>query len=161
MDTKAVVILVLLLVANGAPIVARNWLRRRMDWPVDCGLRFVDGRPLFGPAKTLRGVVAAVIGTGCVAPLYGLSIASGALFGCFAMLGDLASSFTKRRLGVKPSDGVLGLDQVPEALFPLLYIRIQLDLKLYDVVALLLMFLVLELLLSRLLFKLHIRDRRQ
>ena len=31
-------ILLLLFTANGAPIIARNWLGSRYDWPVDGGM---------------------------------------------------------------------------------------------------------------------------
>jgi len=42
----------------------------------------------------------------------------GALAAASAMAGDCLSSFIKRRFGLEPSSMTLGLDQVPESLFP-------------------------------------------
>ena len=42
----------------------------------------------------------------------------GALVAASAMAGDCLSSFIKRRFGLEPSRMTLGLDQVPESLFP-------------------------------------------
>ena len=74
------------------------------------------------------------------------------------MAGDLLSSFIKRRLGWPPSSMALGLDQVPESLFPTLLIMHPLGLEVVDLIALVIAFFVGELGLSRLLFKLRIRD---
>ncbi|WP_119353614.1 CDP-archaeol synthase [Azohydromonas sediminis] len=121
--------LVLLGVANAAPVAAKRVLGARWNAPLDGGLRFVDGRPLLGPAKTVRGVVAAVLATTLAAALLGLPAALGATVGAAAMAGDALSSFVKRRLGVAPSGRATGLDQVPEALLPLLVARGALDLS--------------------------------
>ncbi|HKJ22762.1 MAG TPA: CDP-archaeol synthase, partial [Gammaproteobacteria bacterium] len=53
----------LLLVANGAPVLARQVRGARPARPLDGGLRLADGRPLLGRSKTLRGVGAALICT--------------------------------------------------------------------------------------------------
>ncbi|HXK57554.1 MAG TPA: CDP-archaeol synthase, partial [Gammaproteobacteria bacterium] len=79
------------------------------------------------------------------------------LIGGFAMLGDLLSSFFKRRLGLNPSAMAFGLDQIPESLLPLLVCRPLLDLSWLQVCLLTLGFLILELLLSQLLYRLGIR----
>jgi hypothetical protein len=63
--------LFLLVVANGAPIIAWDICRERWNWPVDGGRIFYDGRPLLGPRKTVRGLLAASVATGCTAPLVG------------------------------------------------------------------------------------------
>jgi CDP-2,3-bis-(O-geranylgeranyl)-sn-glycerol synthase len=54
---------------------------------------------------------------------------------------------------------VFGLDQIPEALLPLLLVQDHLGLSWLDITALLTSFLALQLALSRLLFRLGIRDR--
>ena len=41
--------------ANGTPIVAKKVFGRRFSFPLDAGTIFFDGRPLFGPSKTIRG----------------------------------------------------------------------------------------------------------
>jgi CDP-2,3-bis-(O-geranylgeranyl)-sn-glycerol synthase len=145
--------------ANGAPILVQNWLQNRFDAPLDCGLLFVDGRPLFGRSKTIRGIVAAVCATMIGALSIGLPAALGALIGIGAMLGDLFSSFVKRRLGIPSSGMALGLDQVPEVLLPLLLVRSTLGLSVSEIVVLTVLFFVLELTLSRILFRFHLRKQ--
>lgn len=113
-------LLLLLLVANGAPVVAKKLLGATCARPIDGGARLFDGRPLLGRSKTWRGLAAALLATGLAAPLLGLPVSLGALIGAGAMAGDLLSSFVKRRLGRAPSSRALGLDQIPEALIPLL-----------------------------------------
>ena len=75
------------------------------------------------------------------------------------MAGDLCSSFLKRRMNMAPHSMALGLDQIPESLFPLLACQSLLGLTVLDIAAGVASFLVGELLLSRLLFRLHVRDR--
>lgn len=75
------------------------------------------------------------------------------------MAGDVCSSFVKRRLGLPSSSRALGLDQIPESLFPLLACRQQLSLSVLDIAAIVEAFLIGELWLSRVLYGWHIRDR--
>jgi CDP-2,3-bis-(O-geranylgeranyl)-sn-glycerol synthase len=152
-------LLLLLLIANGAPIIARRLLRGHCNWPVDAGRMFMDGHPWLGPSKTVRGIVAAVLACVMGAELIGIPVMIGVLAAVGAMSGDLLSSFVKRRLGIPPSGMTLGLDQIPEALIPTLLIAEQLGLTFAWGVAVIVVFMVLELSLSRLLFTLHIRKR--
>ena len=75
------------------------------------------------------------------------------------MAGDLLSSFLKRRLGLQSSSKAVGLDQIPESLLPLLACRQALSLTALDIVAGTAIFFVAEVVLSRFLFRLHVRDR--
>jgi len=75
------------------------------------------------------------------------------------MAGDLFSSFLKRRMRLPAGGRATGLDQVPESLFPLLACRAALSLTLLDIAVGVGIFLVGEVVLSRLLFKAHLRDR--
>jgi CDP-2,3-bis-(O-geranylgeranyl)-sn-glycerol synthase len=152
-------LLILVTVANGAPVIAKRVLGDRLAWPLDGEARFVDGKPLFGTSKTIRGIVLAVLATSVAAPLLGLTLATGALIGLGAMGGDLLSSFIKRRLGLKPSSRATGLDQIPESLIPVLLCRQELALSAIDIAAVVILFFVGEIVLSRLLFQLRIRDR--
>lgn len=122
-------LLLLLAVANNAPIGIALLLARRGAWPLDFGLHFVDGRPLLGPSKTWRGVLAAIVLCALVAPLLGFAVQTGAWIGALSMLGDALASFAKRRLGIEPSGQAFGLDQVPEALLPLWLMAGALDLS--------------------------------
>ena len=91
-------LLVLITLANGAPIVAKKIFGPRFSFPLDAGTVFFDGRPLFGPSKTIRGILVSVFITTASAPLIGLDLTIGAIVAGAAMAGDLFSSFLKRRL---------------------------------------------------------------
>ena len=152
-------LLVLLAVANGTPVAAKLALGKTFARPLDGGALFVDGRPLFGPSKTIRGIVTSVLATSGAAALIGLGWQVGALIGTVAMAGDLGSSFVKRRMGLAPSSMAICLDQIPESLFPLLACRLLLPLTMLDIGVATILFFVGELVLSRILFRLHLRDR--
>jgi CDP-diglyceride synthetase len=152
-------LLVLLMLANGTPVAAKKFLGERFTYPVDGGVVFVDGRPLLGRSKTIRGAVLAVLATTVGAPLIGLEWEMGVLVGGFAMAGDLVSSFLKRRLGLPPSSRASGLDQLPEALLPLLACRNPLSLTVADIGATAALFFIGEVLLSRVLYAFQLRDR--
>ena len=152
-------LLTLLAVANASPVVAKLLLGNRFARPLDGNLALSDGRPLFGSSKTVRGVLFAILATTLAAPLLGLEFGIGLVVGVAAMAGDLCSSFLKRRLGLAPSSKATGIDQIPESLLPMLACWHALSLTALDVVAATALFLVGEVLLSRLLFRLHFRDR--
>ncbi len=152
-------ILLVLFIANGAPIILRTLLDKRFDWPVDGGGVWPDGKPLLGPSKTWRGIAGALLASTAAAWVLGLGVRAGLAIGALAMLGDLFSSLLKRRFGVPPSGMALGLDQIPEALFPLLWLKAELHLGLGDVLRLAAAFFVLELAISRVLYWLDIRKQ--
>jgi hypothetical protein len=151
-------LLILLTLANGSPVVAKFVLGRHFSTPLDRGAKFIDGKPLLGPSKAIRGLLIAIVVTAAGAPLLGLGIEIGLLVGAAAMAGDLLSSFVKRRLGLPASGRATGLDQIPESLLPALACRQALSLTAVDMLAVCAIFFVGELLLSRLLFRFHVRD---
>jgi CDP-2,3-bis-(O-geranylgeranyl)-sn-glycerol synthase len=150
--------LFLIALANGAPVIAKKVFGPRFAWPLDAGVTLFDRRPLFGPSKTIRGILIAILVTTGGAPLVGLRPAIGAAVAAAAMAGDLISSFVKRRLSWPPSSRALLLDQVPESLFPLLACRDVLALSFLDIALCMAVFFVGELGLSRLLYRAHLRD---
>lgn len=152
-------LLALLAVANGTPLFAKKLLGASLAYPVDGGRLFVDGRRLFGASKTIRGTILAVALTAAAAPWLGFDAAIGLAVGAAAMAGDLFSSFCKRRAGLPPSARATGLDQIPEALFPLLICCVWLGLSLVDVAVGVAAFFVGEIVLSRLLHQLHLREQ--
>jgi CDP-diglyceride synthetase len=152
-------ILILVTLANGSPVVAKRIFGGNFAHPLDGNIKFVDGWPLFGASKTVRGIVASILVTSACAPLLGLELGIGLLVAITAMAGDLLSSFLKRRLGMPPSSRAVGLDQVPESLFPLLACREALSLTAPDIAFGVALFFLGEVLLSRVLFRLHVRDR--
>ena len=111
-------LLILLVVANGMAVVAKKLLGVAFARPLDGGALFVDGLPISGPAKTIRGVVVSLLATSVCAALMGLGWEVGTLIATFAMAGDLFSSFVKRRLHFASSSMALGLDHIPESSLP-------------------------------------------
>jgi voltage-gated potassium channel Kch len=152
-------LLILILTANGTPIVLDDLMGRRWAWPLDGHLRFPHGRRLLGSSDTARGLVGAVVLTTIVAVFLGLPAQTGALVGIFAMVGDVVSSFVKRRMGLASGDKAIVLDQVPESLFPLLAVMDSHGLEWLDVALLVLAFTLSSLLVSRILFRLKLRKR--
>lgn len=152
-------LLILLITANGAPILLR-WLREGdAARPVDGGRILADGRPLFGPSKTIAGLVAAMVTTSFIAWLFGWSPLLGVYFASLSMAGDLLASFVKRRLGMLPSSMAPGLDQIPESLLPLIGVRGMFDLGWGQIFLLVVIFIFLDYVLSYFLYLLHIRKQ--
>ncbi|UQR60840.1 CDP-archaeol synthase [Bradyrhizobium sp. C-145] len=151
-------LLVLMTLANGTPIVAKKIFGSRFSFPLDAGTTFFDGRPLFGPSKTIRGILISFLVTTASAPLIGLDLTIGAIVAVAAMAGDLFSSFVKRRLNSPPSSQALGLDQIPESVFPMLACRGALSLTIADVTLGVGIFFIGAVILSRFLFRVHLRD---
>jgi CDP-2,3-bis-(O-geranylgeranyl)-sn-glycerol synthase len=151
--------LVLLTLANVTPVIVKKISGSHMAWPIDAGMQFRDGQPLFGPSKTVRGVVSSIVVTAALSPLLGVNAAAGGLVAAIAMAGDLFSSFVKRRLKFPPSTQAIGLDQIPESLFPLLACQSLLSLALTDIALCVIIFLISELVVSRLLYRLRVRDQ--
>jgi CDP-archaeol synthase len=151
-------LLILLVMANGTAVIAKKILGVAFGRPLDGGALFVDGEPIFGRSKTIRGVVASVLATSISAGLIGLGWEVGTLIAIFAMAGDLFSSFVKRRLRLASGSMAIGLDHIPESLFPLLASRLLLPLSTLDIVAGVTIFVVGALILSPLLFKMNLRD---
>jgi CDP-2,3-bis-(O-geranylgeranyl)-sn-glycerol synthase len=152
-------LLLLLGVANGTPLLVGRLLGNRWSAPVDFNIRLFDGRPVFGEAKTWRGLTASLVLTTLAAPALGLHAVYGCVLSAVAMAGDLFSSFLKRRAGMPPHGQAFLLDQVPESLFPLVALAPSLGLSAADIAVTVAAFVMLEIVLSRLLFRLKIRDR--
>jgi CDP-archaeol synthase len=151
--------LLLIAVSNSAPVVVSKLFGKKFSRPLDGGALFLDGKPVFGPSKTLRGIIASILLTTAAAPLIGLSLLLGVGAAVAAMIGDLMSSFVKRRLGMPPSSRATGLDQIPESLLPALTCAPPLNLTFEDVASIIAIFLVGEIILSKILFKWRLRSQ--
>jgi CDP-2,3-bis-(O-geranylgeranyl)-sn-glycerol synthase len=127
--------------------------------PLDGGILFLDGQPVFGASKTIRGMVSSIVVTAIGAISLGLGFQIGALVAIVAMAGDLFSSFLKRRMNLPPSSQALGLDQIPESLFPLMACRELLGLNYADVFLTVGIFFGGELAISRVLYAFRVRDQ--
>lgn len=152
-------VLLLLLVANGAPILAGRLLPGFLARPLDGGALWRDGRPLLGPRKTWRGLLAALAATAAASLLLGEGWLPGLAAAAAAMAGDGLSSFVKRRLNVAPSDPAVALDQVPEAVLPALVLKPLLGVGYFEVAAGAFLFVALGVPISVVLFRLGVRKR--
>jgi CDP-2,3-bis-(O-geranylgeranyl)-sn-glycerol synthase len=148
----------LLALSNGTPVFAAKLFGPHLAYPVDSGAPWFDGRPLFGSSKTFRGILLSVLATSAGAALIGFAWQVGAVVAGLAMAGDLLSSFVKRRIGLPAGSRATGLDQIPESLIPLLGSARALSLTVGDIAAVVAIFFVGEVFLSRILYRLHVRD---
>ena len=133
-------ILILLWLVNLAPPLLAHYLDTRWDTPVDRHRLWLDGRELLGPHKTLRGLAAGIAAGLLVGLLLGLHWWAALAAAGLSMIGDLLSSFIKRRLQIPSGRNVAGLDQVLEGALPLLLLASVYGLGRWQVVLLLAVF---------------------
>lgn len=141
MLTTVILIAVFLLWANFLPPLAYLIFRERFDHPVDWNRLWFDQRPVFGSHKTIRGLLACLIGGAAFAPLLGISWLQAGLAALLASAGDLLSSFIKRRLDRQSGQSVILLDHIFEGLFPALLLGYYLHLHWTHILASLVIFL--------------------
>ena len=149
----------LLVVANGAPVIAADLFKNRWKSPIDGGNLFLDGRPWLGHSKTWRGICASFLATSLVAELLGIGWKGGLVFASLAMAGDLMASFSKRRMKIVESGRAWFLDQLPESLLPALLLSQSLGLSVAEAAIAVTIFTLLDIVVSPLLYRLHIRRR--
>ena len=152
-------VLVLLLAANGMPILINKLLAHRLAYPVDNGIKLSDSYRLFGNTKTWRGLFSAICVTMVLAMLYKMPFFTGVVFGILTMLGDLLASFSKRRLGHTESSHARGLDTVPESLLPIVILKESLALSVIDIILIVGIFFLIEEFVSPILYRWHIRNQ--
>ena len=159
MTVELLQLLLLIIIANGAPILIRVLLDDGFNLAVDFGQKLPDKKPIFGPSKTWRGIFAALAATSATAWLLGYPAETGLVVAAYAVLGDLFSSFIKRRLSMPASSRAPLLDQVPESFLPAFMLKQTFNLDISAVMLLVLTFIILELLLSHILYKWGIREK--
>src|SRR5690554_6381528 len=93
----------MLVLANGSPWVVARLLHQAGNRPVDGGRVWRDGRPVLGPSKTWRGLVAGTVSCLLLSCVVGLGWLFRCVIGLLARLGCLVSSFIKRRKGLETS----------------------------------------------------------
>lgn len=152
-------LLLLIIIANGAPIITRALFNEAFNLAVDFGCKLPDNKPLFGPSKTWRGILSAITVTPVAAWLFAYSLETGLYIALYAIAGDLFSSFVKRRLALAPSSMAPLLDQVPESFLPAFMMMQTFHLTFDSVVLLVLLFIIAELVLSHTLYQWGIRKR--
>lgn len=141
--------LLMLAAANSTPVIVARSLGAKYAAPIDGNRVLRDQHPVFGPHKTWRGLFTGMLAAALVGMLLDAGFLLGAVFGLLALAGDLLSSFIKRRLGCGSGRSVLFLDQLPEALLPLLILREALGLEPVAILATALTFTVLDVLTAR------------
>ena len=151
--------LLLLWIANGAPILAARLLGKHWATPIDFGYHLWDQHPLFGKSKTWRGLLSAILLTAPAAMLVGFDLGWGLLLGTLAMGGDLLSSFIKRRLGLAPGERARLLDQVPESILPVVALAAHGFISWLEGAIITALFVLTDMLFSLLLYRLNIRKR--
>jgi CDP-2,3-bis-(O-geranylgeranyl)-sn-glycerol synthase len=123
--------------ANMAPVIVKKVPMFLI--PIDAGRTWKDGRPIFGSHKTWRGLVfATLFGAAAFAvqqrlysfgPWRSISLVDyaaqpailGVLLGLGAILGDLAKSFAKRRVGVASGKPWIPFDEIDFVIGALLF----------------------------------------
>lgn len=159
MNIEFLHLLLLIIIANGAPIVIARMLGKSFRLAVDFGQKLPDNRAIFGASKTWRGVVAALSATALAAWLLGYTPVTGVWIAAYALLGDLFSSFVKRRLSMPPSSMAPMLDQVPESFLPAYMLMESFGMDIWAVMLLVLTFIIIELGLSHVLYLWGLRKR--
>lgn len=78
---------------------------------IDFDHRFIDGRPIFGEHKTIRGFIVGLVAGIATAFVQG-ALTVGSILTLGALLGDLGGAFIKRRLNFSPGQPFPILDQL-------------------------------------------------
>lgn len=157
MTPELVKLLLLIIIANATPVLLRFVSGGYFDKAIDAGRKLSDGNRVFGDSKTWRGIAGATAITAIAAWLMAWPAWLGAVVAITALSGDLLSSFIKRRLGLSSGSMAPLLDQVPESLLPALCLMGTLSLSYPQVLILVILFIVAELVLSRIFYMLGVR----
>jgi len=117
------------LIANGAPVIFIGKVIKNPK-PLDRGRKFIDGRPVLGPNKTIEGfligclfglvvgIAYALITHNIFFMLYGFTMGLG------AMIGDSINSFIKRRINIRSGDPFVPMDQLSFIVISYVFIKL-------------------------------------
>ena len=92
-------------IANSTPVVLGG------GPPMDGGKLWSDGKPILGANKTIRGAITGVLAGTIIGLLQG-NLIGGVAQSAGAILGDLISSFYKRRRDYAPGSSMPIIDQL-------------------------------------------------
>tara|TARA_Y100000310_G_scaffold327507_1_gene393997 strand:+ start:912 stop:1448 length:537 start_codon:yes stop_codon:yes gene_type:complete len=160
--------------ANMAPVLCKRI--KFLNVPVDLNEK-LEGRPILGRNKTYRGLLAGVIFAVIIAFIQfllsrigffsSLSILDysrwyliGFLLGLGALMGDMAESFIKRRLNIRPGRSFIPFDQTDYAIGALIFISVLKRLELGFMLITIALSFVLHILVSQIAFYLRLRKER-
>ena len=96
--------------ANASPVVLGG------GGPIDGGVNWIDGKPLLGSHKTVKGTVLGIVVGTLVGVLQG-NVLGGVLQAGGAILGDIVFSFLKRRVDMEPGASFPFVDQLDFIIF--------------------------------------------
>ncbi|MCE4606708.1 MAG: CDP-2,3-bis-(O-geranylgeranyl)-sn-glycerol synthase [Desulfurococcales archaeon] len=147
------------MVANGAPVIFKG------KTPLDGGKKFIDGKRVFGDGKTVEGFLIGVL-AGLIIGLFEALVTFnnnflyiGLLGGLGAMLGDVAGSFLKRRMGYERGEPLLFADQLDFALCTTLFYYLSgVEMNLYALLLIYLTIFVLHIGTNRIAYNLKLKD---
>jgi uncharacterized protein len=117
-------ILAMLIMANAAPLLLTGFLPKRSRRPLDNGRRLADGRRILGENKTLGGLLSGIGAAGALGLLIGFPLAMSLLIAGASHIGDLSTSFIKRRIGFTEGETAYLLDHLLEGALPLLLCKV-------------------------------------
>jgi CDP-2,3-bis-(O-geranylgeranyl)-sn-glycerol synthase len=106
------------LVANASPVAAKGFARGVRWHPIDGGRFFLDGKRILGDGKTVEGFLVGIAAGALTSLLVALFtrdaeyVYVGSCASVGALLGDMAGSFIKRRLGLERGAPAPLLDQL-------------------------------------------------
>jgi CDP-2,3-bis-(O-geranylgeranyl)-sn-glycerol synthase len=158
--------------ANMAPVIMRKI--SFLGYPVDFNRNLI-GKPVFGRHKTFRGLFFGILFAVVIAYMQfllsgmgffsGISLLDysrwafiGFLMGFGALLGDLAKSFIKRRIGIKPGNKFIPFDQTDFVAGSLIFTMMFFDLGWEVFVTSLILSFVLHIIVNHVAFWLKIRN---
>lgn len=103
--------------ANAAPVILNG------GGPLDRGRTWIDGEPLFGDHKTVRGTISGLV-VGIIAGFILMMPLRGVLLSVGAIGGDIIVSFIKRRLKLQPGAMFPVADQMGFIVFAVLLVSL-------------------------------------
>jgi CDP-2,3-bis-(O-geranylgeranyl)-sn-glycerol synthase len=103
--------------ANASPVLLTG------GGPLDRGRTWIDGEPLFGDHKTVRGTISGLV-VGIIAGFILMMPLRGVLLSVGAIGGDIIVSFIKRRLKLKPGAMFPVADQMGFIVFAVLLVSL-------------------------------------
>ena len=115
-------IIVFILFVNFMPAAAKEIFDHRFSCPLDFGLRWFDKRPFFGSHKTIRGILAGLLGGSLFIMVWPFGLMVTVTATVLVLSGDVITSFLKRRLRYPAGKVVPIVDQFLEGALPLLFL---------------------------------------
>ncbi len=161
--------------ANMAPVVAKNMFRK-LTFPIDFNIK-LGKSAILGKNKTYRGLAAGVFAAIIIAYIqffldennifadlalvdYSNWLLIGFLLGFGAIFGDLAKSFVKRRLGLKPGMPLVPFDQLDFVFGALIFIYPIAKLSMEKMATILFISFILHMIINHIAFYTGIRKER-